>query len=171
MEKPSLDVVIAALIDRLSIVKFTTDTSAADRAIALSLYYLFKNTFLLALDLLDKGHIVKCTWERASGQQRIYYVFDVAEDSNVINNPSETQKHQYEVRMFAWHCSCPEFAFSAFNNDYHIGWNRVATVFNTFWGGCILGDPIPVCKHLLACVLVERGVWMRQYITEKQIIE
>ncbi|KAG4300677.1 hypothetical protein PCANB_003027 [Pneumocystis canis] len=169
MEKPSFEVAIAALIDRFSVVKFIADASAADRAIALSLYYLFKNTFLLALDLLDKGHIVKCTWDHASNQQRIYYVFEAVENSNTINIPSDTQKHQYEVRMFAWHCSCSEFAFSAFNNDYHIIWNQAATVLNGFWGGCILGHPIPVCKHLLACVLVERATWMRQYIAERQI--
>lgn len=77
----------------------------------------------------------------------------------------------YEVRLQAWNCTCPAFAFAAFrpqnedlqgalgNNDEddHGEGMRTKNIF----GGLSLGEKeVPVCKHLLACLLVEMGgIW------------
>ncbi|KAG5518520.1 hypothetical protein PMAC_002916 [Pneumocystis sp. 'macacae'] len=174
MEELSIETVAAMLIDRFSSVELTEDTSVLDRNVAISLYYLFKDTFLLALDLLDEKRIIACYWEPAFNQQlqsqrQIYYVFDAVDDQDTTSIFKKNQKHQYEVRTSAWYCSCPEFIFSAFNNDYDITWDRTIMIPGGFWGGCILGHPIPICKHLLACVLIGRGLWIRRNVLEKLI--
>ena len=86
----------------------------------------------------------------------------------------------YETRPYSWNCSCPAFIFSAFTADgasnereidsIHLttdeehsnreGRNvdgRVGTEGKRSWmaGGLTTGTDVPVCKHLLACVLVE----------------
>lgn len=174
MENLSIETVIEMLLDRFSSTELMENTSVPDRGVAISLYCLFKDTFLLALDLIDKKRIVACHWEPTIDQQlqclrRIYYVFDAIDDQGATDTFKENQKHQYEVRTSAWHCSCPEFTFSAFNNDHDITWDRGIIIPGSFWGGYILGHPIPVCKHLLACVLIERGFWIRRKILEKPI--
>lgn len=84
----------------------------------------------------------------------------------------------YEVRPYAWNCSCPAFVFGAFpsgaesvgEDDDAMDWvsdgeGRDEGVRETTtggggqggWrvGGLTRGRDAPVCKHLLACVLVE----------------
>jgi hypothetical protein len=81
----------------------------------------------------------------------------------------------YEVRLQAWNCSCPAFAFSAFplsSSPPICAYNAPDQLENTSdtgnddhrndveewsFGGITLGSEMPpVCKHLLACVLLER---------------
>lgn len=97
----------------------------------------------------------------------IYYVRSAQQRSSRYNTSYDTST-SYEVRLTAWNCSCPAFAFSAFPavhaepavatshattppstaQDQDVGWS---------FGGVSLGDGMPpVCKHLLACVLVEK---------------
>jgi hypothetical protein len=85
----------------------------------------------------------------------------------------------YEVRLRSWNCSCPAFAFSAFPPSSP-PLDNVSTEYldeavseyeeieanerngngednNWIFGGTTPGHDMPsVCKHLLACVLVER---------------
>ncbi|KAG4304702.1 hypothetical protein PORY_001755 [Pneumocystis oryctolagi] len=170
----SVETAAEVLIDRLCSIELTENSSVSDRAVVISLYYIFKDTFLLALDLLDEKRIAACSWESVSNQEskdqwKIYYVFDVIDDENSTDVFKDNQKHQYEVRTSVWHCSCPEFTFSAFNNDYYVAWDRIITTPGGFWGGCILGEPMPICKHLLACVLIERGFRAHHNILKKSI--
>ncbi|CCJ31229.1 unnamed protein product [Pneumocystis jirovecii] len=130
MENLSIETVIEMLLDRFSSTELMENTSVPDR------------------DLIDKKRIVACHWEPTIDQQlqclrRIYYVFDAIDDQGATDTFKENQKHQYEVRTSAWHCSCPEFAFSAFNNDHDITWDRGIIIPGSFWGGYILGHPIP----------------------------
>ncbi|XPS90654.1 hypothetical protein M3J09_000090 [Ascochyta lentis] len=81
----------------------------------------------------------------------------------------------YEVRLQAWNCTCPAFAFAAFppvhaepqvsnytppsastdSRDVDVAEEREAVEW--VFGGVSLGAGMPpVCKHLLACVLAER---------------
>ena len=97
----------------------------------------------------------------------IYYVRSAQHRSSRYSTSYDTATC-YEVRLTAWNCSCPAFAFSAFpavhpepavatydvstqhtmEQEQEIGW---------IFGGVSLGDGMPpVCKHLLACVLVEK---------------
>lgn len=74
----------------------------------------------------------------------------------------------YEVRLRAWNCSCPAFAFAAFrprDEDTREDWanhdegdDGEGVRMNDGFGGLALGErEVPVCKHLLACLLVEMG--------------
>ena len=82
----------------------------------------------------------------------------------------------YEVRLVAWNCSCPAFAFSAFSGmetggveqdgrhamnvekDVRRDWENDLCKGKSEWqfGGMTRGEAVPVCKHLLACLLVEK---------------
>jgi hypothetical protein len=63
----------------------------------------------------------------------------------------------YEVRVYAWNCTCASFAFSVYSNA------RITAADNDvvasaqpsrIWGGYTL-DGGGACKHLVACVLAE----------------
>jgi hypothetical protein len=104
----------------------------------------------------------------------------------------------YEVRLDAWNCSCPAFAFAAFPSatsrpgsaESHqslqvadasvttgmLGLQNVDTSFadeaeDTVWifGGLGLESNLPVCKHLLACVLVERTELFKDCVEDKLV--
>ena len=84
----------------------------------------------------------------------------------------------YEVRLRAWNCSCPAFAFAAFpasavgtegeavldeqqERDTGAGWK--------FGGVGLGGGTPPVCKHLLACVLGEWCELFKGFIEERDV--
>ncbi|KAF2711218.1 hypothetical protein K504DRAFT_245115 [Pleomassaria siparia CBS 279.74] len=93
----------------------------------------------------------------------------------------------YEVRLLAWNCSCPAFAFAAFPAVYSDPSTRdegdegggkegrrgvTGRGRNGEWcfGGLSLGSATPpVCKHLLACVLVERCRLFGGLVEEKLV--
>lgn len=64
----------------------------------------------------------------------------------------------YEVRVRGWSCSCAAYAFAAFGHRYgpDEGCGGEGMVLGWGWGGSMLGGDVPLCKHLLACVLAER---------------
>lgn len=61
----------------------------------------------------------------------------------------------YEVRVRGWSCSCAAYAFAAFGHRCGPGGGE-GMVLDAAWGGSMLGGDVPLCKHLLACVLAER---------------
>ncbi|KAK3304205.1 uncharacterized protein B0T15DRAFT_232819 [Chaetomium strumarium] len=86
-------------------------------------------------------------------------------------------KKGYVVRLEAWHCTCAAFAFAtvqgeAVRSSWEVeslelgaelretGVEREIEPEWSFGGtsldGLVAGEGIPVCKHLLACVLAER---------------
>ncbi|KAF2810749.1 uncharacterized protein BDZ99DRAFT_475639 [Mytilinidion resinicola] len=87
----------------------------------------------------------------------------------------------YEVRLRAWNCSCPAFAFAAFpsgagqgrgngggsdwegdgGGEEEDGWR--------FGGVSVGAETPPVCKHLLACVLVERCELFKGCVQEREV--
>lgn len=74
---------------------------------------------------------------------------------------SETTAH-YEVRLIAWSCSCPAFAFSAFTTNMT---PRSLRGNEHSWqiGGISRGDDLPMCKHILACTLVDQCPQLAQF--------
>ena len=66
----------------------------------------------------------------------------------------------YEVRLTAWHCTCAAFAFGCFGEGGG-GLERAREGEKKrekgWFGGLTRasGGKVPVCKHLLACALVE----------------
>ncbi|KAJ8118808.1 hypothetical protein OPT61_g293 [Boeremia exigua] len=113
------------------------------------------------LDNTDTVHYVRSAQQRSSR-------FSTSYDSTT----------SYEVRLLAWNCTCPAFAFAAFPSVYPepavptytspptLGHTSVqdedteaekTRALRWVFGGVSLGEGMPpVCKHLLACVLAER---------------
>ncbi|UPX18225.1 uncharacterized protein EKO05_0008532 [Ascochyta rabiei] len=114
------------------------------------------------LNLSDTVHYVRSAQQRSSRYSTSY-------DSTT----------SYEVRLQAWNCTCPAFAFAAFPSvlseppvftykptSASIGSREVhepsrdaveSEAMKWVFGGVSLGLGMPpVCKHLLACVLAER---------------
>ncbi|MCJ1404389.1 hypothetical protein MMC11_007614 [Xylographa trunciseda] len=79
----------------------------------------------------------------------------------------------YEVRLDAWNCSCAAFTFSAFTGVGVSSQGRENGIGMTEeeepWFGSLLrgDDSMPVCKHLLACVLVEKCAQFRGFVEER----
>jgi hypothetical protein len=119
----------------------------------------------------------------------IYYVRSAQQQRSSRFATSYDTTTYYQVRLRAWNCSCPAFAFSAFpattvttrhgneeatvhtpvhnnpttqqevNNKKDSNNNNADNKW-IFGGISLVGkettQPPPVCKHLLACVFVER---------------
>jgi hypothetical protein len=83
----------------------------------------------------------------------------------------------YVVRLEAWHCTCAAFAFAAVQGEaVRLSWEveplelgaeprgtRAETETEPEWtfggtslDGLVADEGVPVCKHLLACLLAER---------------
>jgi hypothetical protein len=93
----------------------------------------------------------------------------------------------YEVRPLAWNCSCPAFAFSAFPGgggtgnswmadpdllsswSYQRQWDCKAYDTEFLFGGISKEKIGPICKHLLACIMVERIGLMNGMVEEKVV--
>ncbi|KAH6867943.1 hypothetical protein BKA58DRAFT_386013 [Alternaria rosae] len=96
----------------------------------------------------------------------IYYVRSAQHRPSRFSTSYDTLT-TYQVRLTSWNCSCPAFAFAAFpagQTSPLVPLDKPTTqtqdkMGDNAWvfGGITLGsDMPPVCKHLLACVLVER---------------
>lgn len=88
--------------------------------------------------------------------------------------------HHYEVRLRGWSCTCPAFTFASFasleKNDAiresRIHGDEDGYVHTReFFGGLLMGDgrDVPVCKHLLACLLVERGGEFEGFVEDIEV--
>lgn len=118
--------------------------------------------------------------ERAKNhlQNAIYYVRSAQQttSNSRFRDPIASTTH-YEVRTSSWSCSCPAFAFSAFPaklSDYEgegDGDNVMAGEEEQDWmvGGLSLGQDVPMCKHLLACVLAERAGMFGSYVKTREV--
>ena len=104
----------------------------------------------------------------------VYYVRSAQQRSSRFSTSYDSTT-SYEVRLRAWNCTCPAFAFAAFPSVHpepliplytptedmefhgeHVEAEKKKAREWTF-GGVSLGEGMPpVCKHLLACVLAER---------------
>jgi len=105
----------------------------------------------------------------------VYYVQSAQQRASRFGTSYDTTTC-YEVRLQAWNCSCPAFAFAAFpatnnnNNEASVPLynppdeisrtsRSVEEAKDTAWifGGISLGDGMPpICKHLLACLLADK---------------
>ncbi|KAI9880479.1 MAG: hypothetical protein M1830_002831 [Pleopsidium flavum] len=173
------------------------DGPPATKRLFLTLHCLFPNEFLPALDLLDRQLITRTTIGALGDENDRVTIDDTRASENVVyyvrsSQPTRASRYQstaalggatsYEVRLEAWNCSCPAFTFSAFSN---VAIDRGVTDYSKEeeeedednvqgqeWrvGGLMVGkDGMPVCKHLLACVLVERCGLLSGFREEKVI--
>jgi hypothetical protein len=113
-----------------------------------------------------------------------YYVRSAQQRSSRYSSSYDSTT-SYEVRLLAWNCSCPAFAFAAFpavhpepiipvydphDNSTH---KEPAEGTGKAWmfGGASLGDAMPpACKHLLACVLVEKCAGLFGGYVEERVV-
>lgn len=108
----------------------------------------------------------------------VYYVRSAQQTSSNsrFRDPVAASTH-YEVRTSSWSCSCPAFAFSAFPANASIeeeeenGEPASVEGEEQQWmvGGLSLGKDVPICKHLLACVLAERGGLFEGYVKTRKV--
>ncbi|KAF2734171.1 hypothetical protein EJ04DRAFT_564454 [Polyplosphaeria fusca] len=115
----------------------------------------------------------------------VYYVRSASHRSSSSSSSRfsvssvDTLSH-YEVRLRAWSCSCPAFAFNAFPSvhpepgvpalDAHDDLGYVAPENGAAFGGLTLGAGMPpVCKHMLACVLGEQCAVFAGYVREREV--
>lgn len=114
----------------------------------------------------------------------LYYVRSAQQQTSRSSNSryrNAAYEHTtyYEVRLDAWSCSCPAFAFSAFpatTSDAHRtsppsldARNDEQAPLGWLFGGLTLGTDMPVCKHLLACVLVEHSGMFAHFVEERTV--
>ena len=108
----------------------------------------------------------------------VYYVRSAQQQTSNsrFRDPVASTSH-YEVRTSSWSCSCPAFTFSAFpakpldHEGEEDGDAVIAGEEEEDWmvGGLSLGQDVPMCKHLLACVLAERGGMFGGYVKTKEV--
>jgi hypothetical protein len=111
----------------------------------------------------------------------IYYVRSAQQTSSNsrFRDPVASSTH-YEVRTSSWSCSCPAFTFAAFpvvsfDVEEEEGDGEIEAEAeeggNEEWrvGGLSLGKDVPMCKHLLACVLAERAGSFRGYVKTREV--
>lgn len=172
-----------------------SDAPESVKKLLLSLQVLFPNEFLPALDLLDRRLItrflisnVETTPEDAAAPKvvdTVHYVRSAQQRPSRYSTSYDSVT-SYEVRLGAWNCTCPVFAFAAFPSvhpepvvpvcsgqdmDSQQAEPNLTEATEWTFGGVSLGEGLPpVCKHLLACVLAARckGVF-GGYVEEKSV--
>ena len=178
------------------------------KPILTTLHLFFPNELLPALDLLDRGLVSRLVRTREinesdpSHQSGTTDGFYVVRSSASLNRGQSYTSHRldqddrsqtrnrnlsYEVRLVAWNCNCPAFAFdmvsslggnSSWEGNGHTPVTKEYAKASPVWtyGGLRRVDPhmeeerkVPICKHLLACLLVERCPALEQYIDEREV--
>ncbi|KAK5133373.1 hypothetical protein LTR08_007807 [Meristemomyces frigidus] len=114
-----------------------------------------------------------CTYYVRSAQQQ------TPRGNSRYRNAAYEHTTYYEVRINAWSCSCPAFAFSAFpatlSGDHDTSPATPDTQLGSYtsrgwrFGGLSRGTDMPVCKHLLACVLVEHSSTFAHFVEERVV--
>ena len=125
--------------------------------------------------------------KQIQGRRSIYYVRSSNQPrsrfSSKRNEDPASEGTSYEVRLQAWNCSCAAFAFAAFSGEWdgaeafdvesgnHDEGTRQGRKDRQEWqvGGVSLGEDVPICKHLLACVLAERVEGLSAFVDEKVV--
>jgi hypothetical protein len=113
------------------------------------------------------------------GSDHVYYVrsaqLSASNNSSRFRNAANEQTTYYEVRLDAWNCSCPAFAFAAFpaniaDNEQQPTNSAPSTESQTWsFGGLTQGENMPLCKHLLACTLVEHSSLFESMVEERTV--
>ena len=146
------------------------------KKILLTLYALFEKELLPALDLLDRNLVsrlkVQSHTTQAQAQETRLYMVRSAQQHNHRNSNYEHVNY-YEVRLQAWSCSCPAFIFSAFpasasESDREVEDHDEAKQTEWLVGGLTRGEDMPICKHLLACLLVEHCSAFSHFVEERE---
>ncbi|KZZ97070.1 Zinc finger, SWIM-type [Ascosphaera apis ARSEF 7405] len=144
------------------------------KSLLLTLHSLFPNELLLALDILDRrqiGHIVLPTDEDDATCARPIYMIS---SGTPTNKRQLTRRENYTVCLDSWSCSCPAFIIAVMADSDALSIQRVAReddetakcsvrwMQHNQWlfGGIMPASTnlaqLPICKHLLACILADQ---------------
>ncbi len=168
------------------------NASARNKQLLLTIHCLFPNEFLPALDLLDRqlvsrfkidhefyAHPNSQVKQDGDGVNSVYYVRSAQPiRTSRYHNTLPVAGLSYEVRLQAWNCSCPAFTFSAFSLDSAESTGAIdddgedVREQEEQWsfGGLAKGDDVvPICKHLLACVMIERCGLLSSCVDQKDV--
>ncbi|EEU42332.1 uncharacterized protein NECHADRAFT_93410 [Fusarium vanettenii 77-13-4] len=158
---------------------------SSQRPLLLTLHVLFPNLLLPALDLLDRGLVTRLVrkYSAAQDEQPGGDGEPVSGDLNASSKPNDDifivrslastltrrtrdftlSSKRYVVHLNAWNCSCASFTFDAFPSHPAPATEQMECLNPS-------GDVPPCCKHLLACLLVDK--WpaiLGQYVEEREI--
>lgn len=186
-----------------------TGLPSAGKALFLTLHVLFPNELLPALDLLDRRLVTRFVISapqtsasnvaeqpsiiKPDSTNTVYYVRSAQPQPWQRHRRSGSRTHgtgsgaavattpHYEVRLRAWNCSCPAFAFAAFPaisysqraEDDEDMVNELSNEHSdgpwSFGGASRDLGSIPVCKHLLACLLGERCEILTGFVEQREV--
>jgi hypothetical protein len=152
----------------------STGDISQHKSALLTLHFLFPHELVPALDLLDRKlvtRLVVSSSQKTEQENEIYYVQSA---SATASRPSKSSRHHmstttaYEVRLSAWNCSCPAFAYSAFGKGFQATMNldgdqntcrdheELEGAASRIGLGGVLTQAeagVPICKHILAAFL------------------
>lgn len=153
------------------------DVSPEARNILLTLYALFEKELLPALDLLDRGLVTRLKSDNDLRHSTSTLLLVRSAQQHNTRTSAYEHVNYYEVRLDAWSCSCPAFTFSAFPavarqaaSDAPSSDNANAANWKGWlFGGLSRGTDLPICKHLLACFLVEHCQMFAHFVDEREV--
>ena len=176
---PALNLLDRRLVSRLRIgIEGSGDPTAAVNATALApdVQMQEQNNTLSDTALPAVPGDLSPSCDSSGGIDTIHYVRSAQQRSSRFGTSYDSST-SYEVRLRAWNCTCPAFAFAAFPSvhleppvpehvppetnekmDSEASGEEIRTAGMEWnFGGVSLGEGMPpVCKHLLACVLAEQ---------------
>lgn len=169
----------------------------SQRPLLLTLHVLFPNLLLPALDLLDRGLVTRLVRKYSGAQDEqpggdgepvsgdlnasskpkddIFIVRSLASTLSRRTRDFNLSSKRYVVHLNAWNCSCASFTFDAFPSHPTPATEQMECPSRDEWsfGGLGLnqsGDVPPCCKHLLACLLIDKWpVILCQYVEDREI--
>jgi hypothetical protein len=151
------------------------------RNLLLTLHVLYPTQFLPALDILDRNLLTRLLPPQESTLHAPSFAPLYLVRSSSTTTTSSSRFHDalaptaYEVRTKAWNCSCPAFAFAAFPPedpplyDGDASWDVQSEELGAMLRDRRAEASLPMCKHLLACVLVERVQAFAVYVDERRV--
>jgi hypothetical protein len=180
MSLPSLREILTGLLKDLEMAKDNSEDGALEKDVSaqasslpkvlsataqtalLSFHQIYPHLLLSSLDLLDNALVTRYVVPSTIKDDRhvkssIYYVRSAQSRSSRYG--TQMSRAVYEVRPISWHCTCPSFTFSAFSSRN--SFDPFAAEEEDYpgsdrWGGEMRGEPLAICKHLLAVLIGER---------------
>ncbi|QGI67195.1 hypothetical protein CEK26_011149 [Fusarium fujikuroi] len=161
----------------------------SQRPLLLTLHVLFPTLLLPALDLLDRGLVIRLlrNEELQDGissdkiKNDMFLVRSLATTLSRRTRDFSSSLKRYVIHLDAWNCTCPSFTLDAFPAHAHS--HAVSTTTQvqqlptedgqwSFGGKGIdpWGDAPPCCKHLLACLLVDKWSEMLGMYVEDRVV-
>ncbi|KAF5027202.1 hypothetical protein F66182_690 [Fusarium sp. NRRL 66182] len=162
--------------------------SPSQRPLLLTLHVLFPSLLLPALDLLDRGLVTRPVRKQEpedeiptdNPKNDIFLVRSLATTLSRRTRDFGLSSKRYIVHLNAWNCSCASFTFDAFPSHPVPVMNQTQQPppKDEEWsfGGLGLdsrGDAPPCCKHLLACLLVDKwpamlGSYVEDWVVSRE---